>query len=382
MKYKLIFTDKYLSEYKRTERVFNLSKTDESEWLQNEDLVKMICSLKAKDYAPFFDHITKGDDFTFSEYNQIILSEEGLVEKGISEQNMCFSLFDDFFQLSKQNFYKLAIQLCEKLIENNNLIKNKFQLNIPNTKYIENIKNQLNKFTKVSKEIISSEDSNCWIHTINNKEFRLNILGSEELQPGRYITKASIKSEGSSFSIGVFEISLQKYNLFYFGYKNWLFIPEQSKAYLLNTKNGEKQKQITWFRENKRNFIDVLIGNYFLNDSHYTINKKSFIIYNLIEGKKQVIKPKKLLDKISWAYKINENTIRLFFNIQNKTICYNFKTDKYFNVKEIINENQYSKIKIILCMNFKIKNNEYITTFLITRDRMKNERILFTETIK
>jgi Ca2+-binding EF-hand superfamily protein len=141
MKYKLILTDKYL--HKGVKRLFDLIKVDKSNWLPNEDLVQMIASIPISDYEDLLNTVINNDDFTFLEYSKILLSKDELNEKGIDNQDMIFMIFDDYFTLSKVEFKHLVLQLCDKLIDSNKLIRNEYQIDIMDTILLLEKRNQL-----------------------------------------------------------------------------------------------------------------------------------------------------------------------------------------------------------------------------------------------
>ena len=116
MNYKIELTSKFKD--KGQDRFFYLEKLNGSDWLPNEDLVNMITSIKLSECEEFFKSVISNEDFIFLEYSQIVLSDEGLLECQANNNNMVFSLFDDFYELPKPCFTQLVVDLINKLIEN------------------------------------------------------------------------------------------------------------------------------------------------------------------------------------------------------------------------------------------------------------------------
>ena len=169
----------------------------------------------------------------------------------------------------------------------------------------------------------------------------------------------------------------QRLNNFSFGHKNWIFIPEVFHYYLYNLDNGETFNQTVWFRENKQNYKDSNVGNYFTNKIHFSINRKSCVIFDLTKKVKQVIKPKELLGDIYWAYILNSKIIRFFFNFQNKTALYNLESNEFYNIEPIITS--IKNIKLLHTKSYEVKEGKHITNFIIVKHELENEYFDFIE---
>lgn len=213
-------------------------------------------------------------------------------------------------------------------------------------------------------------------HVFQDEKYEIKFLGSREFQPGLIIEEAKIDTQNKNFSIAKFELGIKKLNLYNLGYENWLFIPEQANAYIYDIINKEKYKQVTWFRENGENSKDSLIGNYFNKNIHVTINKRSCIIFDLNQKEKKTIKPQNLLGEISWAYLLEDNVIRFFFNSQNKTGLYNTETKLFSGINPIVSK---EKVKVVCVKKHIIKKDKHIINFIISDEASNNENFEFKE---
>ena len=141
MNYKIELTSKFKD--KGQDRFFYLEKLNGSDWLPNEDLVNMITSIKLSECEEFFKSVISNEDFIFLEYSQIVLSDEGLLECQANNNNMVFSLFDDFYELPKPCFTQLVVDLINKLIENYDIIREVYNVNLMDINSLKRTKETL-----------------------------------------------------------------------------------------------------------------------------------------------------------------------------------------------------------------------------------------------
>ena len=119
-------------------------------------------------------------------------------------------------------------------------------------------------------------------HIFQNFQLKFEIQNWKEKQPGLMIEYVKITANKDFVNLPVFELGIKNIAKYSFGYKNWIFVPENGNYYLMNLKTGNKYHQIVWFRENGINYKDYLIKNYFKDNKHYTVNNKSNKIFDLI----------------------------------------------------------------------------------------------------
>lgn len=416
MKYKLIITDEYLK--KGIPKIFRLEKVNGEDFEGNEGLLRNLSSIYINNIPSFLESTILEKDFSQMEGSGIVFGEVLYSENfHVPKNKVGFFVLEDLYLINKMEYIELVLLFCREAIKaeekfkflekkiidtnwlnviNDSISELKKRIDIKTVNEIEKkqliIKEEFTNIVLNKKEInaikMRSENSETFqktlplTHTFQNEKYELKFLGSREQQPGLTIDEAKLETQNKSLSIQSFELGLKKFNLYSLGYKNWLFIPEQANAHLLNVINVDQHKQVTWFREHGRNYKDHLIGNYFSGNTHVTVNKRSCIIFDLNTESKQTIKFKNILGSISWAYLLNKNTLRVFFNNENKMACYNIQKESFFDITDIVDQEKYSEINLIHCTDYILKENKHITSFMLVKNKMNNETFQFTENIK
>jgi hypothetical protein len=237
-----------------------------------------------------------------------------------------------------------------------------------------NNQNKLKKSEKSLYQLVLS-------HTYKNEKIELVYTGYETGYRDSIVEKFKVISNLKKTIVSEFNSSIKhRLNSFSFAHEKWIFIPEVFHYYLYDIENEEIFNQTVWFRENKHNYQDSNIGNYFTGNNHFSINRKSFVVFDLIKEEKQIIKPKDLLGEISWAYMLDSMTIRFFFNSENRTALFNITDGTFYSIKPIVAGKE--KIKLIHTKKYTKNEGNHITNFKVVIDDIANEHFQFTEKIK
>lgn len=316
------------------------------------------------------DSVKKSVEYSFA-------SDDWCIVKIIKDKSIISNGFEEFeeFEIDTSFVIKLLSDWAE-------FLKKYETKKIPGIYLKQDYNNNQN--INYQGSIKNSEDnSNQVLSTYLYKKEKIELVytGYELGYRDSIVEKFKVISNLKKTIVSEFNSSIKhRLNSFSFAYKNWIFIPEVFHYYLYDLENEEIFNQTVWFRENKHNYQDSNIGNYFAGNNHFSINRKSFVVFDLIKEEKQVIKPKDLLGEISWAYMLNSMTIRFFFNSENRTALFNITDGRFYSIKPIVVNKK--TIKLIHTKKYAENEGNHITNFKVVIDDMANEYFQFTEKIK